>query len=121
METSQLCEGSMIIHWILQLLLKFIPNFSTITQPLHDLTKKGAKWNWTLECNTTFKTLQATFIQGPVLALPDISKPFTIMTDAPLTAIRAVLMQADFNGNLHPCAFLFKTLFATEWNYDIFD
>ena len=44
-----------------------------------------------------------------------------IMTDAFLTATGAVLMQADFNGDLHPCAFLSKTLSAAEHNYDIFD
>ena len=93
---------------------KFIPDFSTITRPLHDLTKKGAKWNWTTECDIAFKTLKATFTQGPVLALPDITKPFMVMTDALLTATGAVLMQTDFNGDLHPCAFLSKTHSAAE-------
>ena len=30
-------------------------------------------------------------------------------------------MQTDFNGDLHPCAFLSKTLSAAECNYDIFN
>ena len=100
---------------------KFIPDFSTIAWPLHNLTKMGAKWNWTTECNTAFRTLQATFTQGPVLTLLDTTKPFTVMTDASLTATGAVLMQTDFNGDLHPCTFLFKTLSAAERNYNIFD
>ena len=95
---------------------KFIPDFSTITQPLHDLTKKGAKWDWTTECDTAFKKLQATFTKGPVLTLPNTTKPFTIITDASLTATGAVLMQADFNGDLHSCTFLSKTLSAMEHN-----
>ena len=100
---------------------KFIPDFSTIAQLLHDLTKKGAKWDWTTECDTAFKNLQATFTKEPVLTLPNTTKPFTIMTNVSLTATRAVLMQADFNGDLHPCTFLSKTLSATECNYDIFN
>ena len=100
---------------------KFITDFSTIAWPLHNLTKKGAKCDWAMECNTTFKTLQATFTQGPVLTLPDTTKPFMVMTDASLTATGAVLMQTDFNGDLHPCAFLSKTLSTAECNYDIFD
>ena len=44
-----------------------------------------------------------------------------VMTNASLTATGAVLMQADFNEDLHPCAFLFKTLSAAERNYNIFD
>jgi hypothetical protein len=43
------------------------------------------------------------------------------MTDASLTATRAVLMQKDSNGNLHPCAYLSRTLSSAEWNYDIYD
>ena len=43
------------------------------------------------------------------------------MINASLTATRAVLMQTDFNGDLHPCAFLSKTLSAAKHNYDIFD
>ena len=43
------------------------------------------------------------------------------MTDASLTATRAVLMQADFNGDLHPYPFISKILSAVKWNYDIFD
>ena len=30
-------------------------------------------------------------------------------------------MQTDFNGDLHPCAFLSKTLSAAKCNYDIFN
>ena len=100
---------------------KFIPDFFTIAWPLHDLTKKGAKWDWTTECDVTFKTLKVIFTQGPVLALLDTTKPFMVMTDTLLTATGAVLMQTEFNGDLHPCAFLSKTLSATEHNYDIFD
>ena len=36
-------------------------------------------------------------------------------------ATGAVLMQTDFNKDLHPCAFLSKTLSTAELNYDIFD
>ena len=43
------------------------------------------------------------------------------MTDASLTATRAVLMQTDFNRDLYPCTFLSKTLSIIECNYDIFD
>ena len=100
---------------------KFILDFSTTAWSLHDLTKKGAKCDWTTECNSIFKTLKVIFTQGPVLTLPDITKPFMVMTDASLTATGVVLMQADFNGDLHPCAFLSKTLSTAEHNYDIFD
>ena len=43
------------------------------------------------------------------------------MTDTSLTATGAVLMQTDFNEDLHPCAFLSKTLSTAEHNYNIFN
>ena len=60
-------------------------------------------------------------MQGLVLAFPNLTKPFTIITDTSFMATGAVLMQTDFNKDLHPCAFLSKTLSTAELNYDIFD
>ena len=60
-------------------------------------------------------------MQGLVLALPDLTKLFTVMTDAFLIATGTVLMQTNFNRDLHSCAFFSKILSATEYNYDIFD
>src|SRR5580658_3880411 len=100
---------------------KFIPDFSTTARPLHDLTKKGATWSWTTECQKAFDTIKEAFLKKPVLAIPDVAKPFTIMTDASLTATGGVLMQNDSNGDLHPCAYFSKTLSPAERNYDIYD
>ena len=32
----------------------FIPNLSTLLQPLHELLRKGVKWAWTEECEKAF-------------------------------------------------------------------
>jgi hypothetical protein len=53
--------------------------------------------------------------------MPNVSSPFFVMSDASLTAIGAVLMQKDSNGDMHPCAYLSKTLSSMERNYDIYD
>jgi hypothetical protein len=53
--------------------------------------------------------------------MPDISTPFFVMSDTSLSATRAVLMQKDSNGDLHPCAYLSKMLSSAERNYDIYD
>jgi hypothetical protein len=93
---------------------RFIPDFSNITRPLHDLTKKNACWDWTPACKDAFT-------RHPVLFMPDVTSPFFVMTDASLTATGAVLMQKDSNGDLHPCAYLSKMLSSAAWNYDIYD
>jgi hypothetical protein len=100
---------------------RFIPDFSNIARPLHDLTKKNAHWNWTPACEDAFHTIKHTFTRRPVLSMPNVSSPFFVMSDASLTATGAMLMQKDSNGDLHPCAYLSKTLSSTEWNYDIYD
>ena len=54
----------------------FIPKFAKIAQPLHQLTKKGAQFDWTSECQTAFKS---ELIQAPVLAYPTRILPWKPM------------------------------------------
>ena len=60
---------------------KFIPNFSTLAQPLHNLTKKGVTFWWGKEQDDAFIKLKETFLSAPVIKMPDTTKPFFIMTD----------------------------------------
>ena len=84
---------------------KFIPNFSALTQPLHNLTKKGVTFLWEKEQDDTFVKLKEVFLSALVIKMLDTSKPFFIMTDASLMAAGGVLIQKDSNGDLHPCAY----------------
>ena len=68
-----------------------------------------------------FDTLKAAFSFGPVLSIPDVTRPFSIMTDASLFAAGAILLQADTNSDLHPCAYFSRTFLPAERNYDIYD
>ena len=83
---------------------KFIPHFSTIVQPLIDLTKKGIPFNWGKEQDEAFIKLKEMFLSAPVIKMPDTTKPFFVMTNASLTTSGGILMQKDSNRNLHPCA-----------------
>ena len=77
-------QSRMILPWILQLLPEI--------HPLLDLTKQSTPWTWRPDQEKAFQNLQATFTRQLVLAFPNTSKPFTLMTDALLTASGAVLM-----------------------------
>ncbi|ESK83057.1 reverse transcriptase-rnase h-integrase [Moniliophthora roreri MCA 2997] len=42
---------------------KFIGKYAELAWPLHDLTKKNAKFEWTKLCNVAFEVLKAKFLQ----------------------------------------------------------
>ena len=68
-----------------------------------------------------FDTLKQIFCSAPVLLIPNVTHPFTVMTDTSLLAAGAVLMQTDDNGDHHPCAYFSKTFAPAKRNYDIYD
>ena len=53
--------------------------------------------------------------------MPDKAKVFTVKSDASKLATGAVLQQADINGNMHPCGYLFQSLDAAQRNYEIYN
>ena len=93
---------------------KFIPNYSNIVTPIVLLTRKDHPWSWTEPQQKAFDSLHTIFLSTPVLCIPDVSCPFSLMTDASLLAAGAVLMQPDTSGDLHPCAYFSKTFSAAE-------
>ena len=72
---------------------QFIPNMAEISAPLTNLTKKYVRFEWTLECQEAFEQLKQALTQAPVLAHPDLSKPYILYTDASATAVGGILVQ----------------------------
>ena len=72
---------------------RFINQFAKIAKPLTELTKKNRRFHWTEECQTAFETLRNALIEAPVLAYPDLKKPYKVYTDASNNAIGAALVQ----------------------------
>ena len=54
-------------------------------------------------------------------SLPDNSKPFSITTNTSKHASGGILLQADSNGNWHPCSYLFQSFSPTKRIYDVYD
>ena len=100
---------------------QFIPDYSNVTHPLINLTKKNLTWNWTPSCQSSFDSLKRLFLSKPVLHLPNLSTPFAVATDASKYASGAILLQTDSNGNWHPCSYLSQSFSPAERNYDIYD
>ena len=74
---------------------------------------------WTPTHNASFRALIHAFITAPVLALPDHSKPFRLITDASDFATGAILEQPDALNHWHPVAYHSKSLQPVERNYEI--
>ena len=97
---------------------KFIKDFSALATPMTELTKEDAKFEWTPRCQQSFVGLKAAMQTAPVLALPDLSLPFVVHTDASGFAVGAVLMQDQGKG-LQPIAFLSKKMLDAETRYPV--
>jgi hypothetical protein len=57
------------------------------------LLEKEAKFKWSPWCEEAFLTLKQLLTTAPVLAQPDIEKPFDVYCDASVMGIGGVLMQ----------------------------
>jgi len=76
-----------------QYLRKFIRNFSVLAAPLHGLTKAGQKFEWGKNHEDAFQLLKKKISEAPVLALPNLQRPFEVEADASNYAMGAVLLQ----------------------------
>jgi hypothetical protein len=57
------------------------------------LLQNDAKFKWSPRCKELFLTLKKLLTATPVLAQPNIEKPFNVYCDASGMGIRGVLMQ----------------------------
>ncbi|WVZ89468.1 LOW QUALITY PROTEIN: hypothetical protein U9M48_035871 [Paspalum notatum var. saurae] len=72
---------------------RFIKDFSKTAKPMTSLTKKNAKYVWSSNCEEAFQTLKKLLTSAPVLAQPDVTKPFDVYCDASGSGLGCVLMQ----------------------------
>lgn len=96
---------------------KYVPNFSIIAEPLHNLLKKDVIFDWNGECQKAFDKLIEIITKNIVLQYPNFAKGFFLTTDASNNGIGAVLSQKDDQNNDRPLAFISRSLNAAERNY----
>jgi hypothetical protein len=81
--------------------------------------KKDTPFVWSVDCNEAFKTLIKALTSYPILRQPDMSKMFTIHTDASMYALGAILTQHDNEGNEYVVAYASRSLKGGELNFGI--
>ncbi|WVZ70634.1 hypothetical protein U9M48_019282, partial [Paspalum notatum var. saurae] len=72
---------------------RFIKDFSKTAKPMTSLTKNNAKYVWSSNCEKAFQTLKKLLTFAPVLAQPDVTKPFDVYCDASGNGLGCVLIQ----------------------------
>jgi hypothetical protein len=95
---------------------RFIPDLSRIAKPMTERLKKEVKFFWDQKCEDAFHTLRAHLTTAPVLAQPDVSKPFDIYCDASGIGLGCVLMQDNW-----VIAYASRALRTHEQNYPTHD
>ena len=98
---------------------KFVKNYSALASPLHDLTKKGRKFEMTLAARNAMEQIKLALTTAPVLIHPDYSKPFLVQCDASVSGIGAVLCQLDKDGEERPIFYYSHKLNKAQRNYSI--
>jgi hypothetical protein len=78
---------------------RFVKDYSKIANPLNLLLRKGRVYKWEKRQQQAFDELKRRLVTAPILAYPDLSRPFQLYTDASYSGLGAVLGQKDKDGN----------------------
>lgn len=78
-------------------------------------------WCWREGEEAAFTMLKQAFVEAPILALYDPSRPTEVEVDASNFATGGVLSQKGDNDLWHPIAYRSETMNAPECNYEIYD
>ena len=102
---------------------QYIPDYSTIAAPLTDLTKKSVpnKVTWAPVHQKSFDKLKSMLSSQPVLRLVDMTKTFSLQTDASDVGVGGALLQLDEDGERWPVAYASRKLKGAEINYSVIE
>ena len=98
---------------------KFISHYSDISKCFNDLTKKGATFNCTKECDAAFRLLKEKLMEDPVLISPQVDKDYIIHCDASKYSYSGILQQTrPGTEELAPVAYFSGNFDKTQvkWN-----
>lgn len=99
---------------------KYIPDFSRVMVPLYELTKQGAKWEWTDKHEKARNTIIESLTSEPVLTLFQEEAPIQLYTDASSLGFGAVLVQV-IDGRQHVVAFMSMRTTDAESRYHSYE
>jgi hypothetical protein len=73
----------------------WIPGFAKLVAPLPTvcLTKESGEFKWASEHQKAFEDIKEALLTAPALALPDLTRPFTLYINERVGVARGVLIQ----------------------------
>ena len=99
---------------------RFIPRYAEIADPLFRLLRKTADYLWTKDQQVAFCLIKDAITEGALLARPDPSSPYLLLTDASNQGIGAVLLQLQGDpAELTPLEYASKRLTPAEKKWDV--
>ena len=93
---------------------RFIQGYAARCKPLTELTRKSVPYAWSPECQEAFEALKQDLTSAPVLAAPDFTKAFEVVTDSCQWSLGGVLLQ-----ELRPLAYYSRKMIPAELNYTV--
>ena len=96
---------------------RFIPNVSTLIQPLTELLRKNVRFKWTSRQEEALKSIKEHLVSAPVLSCPNFELPFVIQTDASAYGIGGVLTQNHPDLGERVVCYLSRSLTKQERKY----
>jgi hypothetical protein len=99
---------------------RFVREYSRITRPLHNLTKKDIPFVWSPACQAAFEKLRKRLVNAPILKHYSPDYETQIETDASDRVVTGVISQ-KFSDKWHPVTFYSKTMNGAERNYKIYN
>ena len=95
---------------------RFIPDLSTISEPLRKLTKQGEKFIWGPEQESSFQELKCRLASAETLGYFDMRAKTKLITDASPVGLGAVLTQEQ-NGEDRVICYASRSLSEVEKRY----
>ena len=105
-------QGVQRLIGVVTYLSKFLPQLSTVCEPLRRLTDSQAVFDWLPQHEEAFIKIKELITQAPVLRYFDVNKEVTIECDSSDVGLGAVLTQDGC-----PVAYASRALTPTERNY----
>ena len=83
------------------------------------MTSTKIPFIWGVSEENAFLEIKIIMVASPVLALPDLNKPFIVESNASDFAVGAVLLQVGDDNLEHPVAFFSRKMLPAETNYPV--